>query len=221
VYIALHKPLGVVTTAHDEQGRVTVLDLIKSDVRIFPVGRLDRDSEGLLLLTNDGELAARLTHPRFGLEKEYFVRVPQPLAPDLVRSLARGIELDGQITSPARIDVAAPPLVAGSKHGDHWIRVVIHEGRNRQIRRMLAHVGVPTLRLVRTRIGPLPIGRLKGGESRRLAPGEVERLRLAAGLGTSAQTPIGIGEQPVQRRPATATHNRDGRMAKVPAKRRR
>jgi pseudouridine synthase len=182
VYLALNKPKGVVTTAHDERGRVSVLDLIETSARVFPVGRLDRDSEGLLLLMNDGELAARLTHPRYGLEKEYVVRVPLPPSDEALRLLAEGIELDGTRTAPARVARASPPRAIKAKPDEHWVQVVVHEGRKRQVRRMLAAQGIPTLRLIRVRIGPLRIGELPPGESRPLTNREVESLRRATGL---------------------------------------
>jgi pseudouridine synthase len=180
VYIALHKPAGVVTTARDERGRKTVLDLVQAPgPRIFPVGRLDRDSEGLLLLTNDGDLANRLLHPRFSLDKEYFARVQEVPSQDALDRLARGVSLDGRPTAPAAVELAAPPPVVGPRPNEVWLRLVIHEGRKRQVRRMLAAVGHPVLRLIRTAIGPLRLGNLRPGQWRRLSAQEVAALRRA------------------------------------------
>jgi len=170
VHYLLHKPAGVVTTAHDPSGRPTVLDLVPGTPRVFPVGRLDADSEGLLVLTNDGDLAQRLTHPSFGVEKEYLVETEGALPAGALRRLRRGIELDDGITAPATVGVVAPGV----------IRIVIHEGRNRQIRRMCEAVGHPVRRLVRTRIGPVSDARLRAGQWRELRPSEVRALARAA-----------------------------------------
>ncbi|MDP1806859.1 MAG: pseudouridine synthase [Acidimicrobiales bacterium] len=166
----LNKPRGVVTTASDPQGRPTVVELVPAEPRIFPVGRLDTDTEGLLLLTNDGDLAHRLTHPSFGVEKEYLAQVDGSPTPAELRRLRHGIELDDGMTAPAKASLTAPGAV----------RLVIHEGRNRQVRRMLEAVGYPVTRLVRTRIGPLADRRLKPGEWRVLELEEVRALEAAA-----------------------------------------
>jgi 23S rRNA pseudouridine2605 synthase len=170
VHYLLHKPAGVVTTAHDPSGRPTVLELVPDTPRVFPVGRLDADSEGLLVLTNDGDLAQRLTHPSFGVEKEYLVETEGALSAGALRRLRRGIELDDGITAPATVGVVAPGV----------IRIVIHEGRNRQIRRMCDAVGHPVGRLVRTRIGPISDPRLRAGQWRALRGPEVRALARAA-----------------------------------------
>ncbi|HEV3401680.1 MAG TPA: pseudouridine synthase [Acidimicrobiales bacterium] len=178
VYYLLNKPVGVVTTASDPQGRTTVVDLVPAEPRVFPVGRLDADTEGLLLLTNDGDLAHRLTHPSFGVEKEYLVEVEgTPTRGDL-RRLREGVELDDGPTAPARVSLVAPNAV----------RMVIHEGRKRQVRRMCAAVGHPVVRLVRTRIGPLVDRRLPPGQWRPLAVEEVRALEQAA-ADSAASTP--------------------------------
>jgi 23S rRNA pseudouridine2605 synthase len=170
VHYLLHKPAGVVTTAHDPHGRPTVLELVPDEPRVFPVGRLDADSEGLLVLTNDGDLAQRLTHPSFGVEKEYLVETDgMPTAGEL-RRLRQGVRLDDGMTAPATVGVVAPGV----------IRIVIHEGRNRQVRRMCDAVGHPVRRLVRTRIGPLSDNQLKAGRWRVLEPAEVRTLARAA-----------------------------------------
>lgn len=170
VYYLLNKPVGVVTTASDPQRRPTVVDLVPVEPRVYPVGRLDVDSEGLLLLTNDGELTHRLTHPSFGVEKEYLVEVEGSPSPGAVRRLREGVELEDGMTAPAQ---AAPV-------GDRALRIVIHEGRNRQVRRMCAAVGHPVRRLVRTRIGPIAERTLKPGEWRPLTLAEVRALEKAA-----------------------------------------
>ncbi len=171
VHYLLHKPAGVVTTADDPQGRPTVLDLVPDDVRVFPVGRLDFDTEGLLLLTNDGELAHRLTHPSFGIDKEYLAQVRGRPSRGALRRLREGVELEDGLTAPARVS----ELELGV------LRIVIHEGRNRQVRRMCEAVGHPVERLVRTRIGPLVDRRLGPGEWRRLDQDEVRALERATG----------------------------------------
>jgi len=166
----LNKPRGVVSTASDPQGRPTVVDLVPAVPRIFPVGRLDTDTEGLLILTNDGDLAHRLTHPSFGVDKEYLAQVDGTPTPADLRRLRFGIELEDGITAPARASVVS----AGA------VKLTIHEGRNRQVRRMLEAVGHPVLRLVRTRIGPLADRRLRPGEWRVLEIEEVRALEAAA-----------------------------------------
>ncbi|HVB92825.1 MAG TPA: pseudouridine synthase [Acidimicrobiales bacterium] len=170
VHYVLNKPAGVVSTAEDTHGRTTVVELVPDDPRVFPVGRLDMDSEGLLLLTNDGRLTHRLTHPSFGVPKEYLVEVEgEPSASD-VRHLREGVDLDDGPTAPARVAVVAPTL----------LRIVIHEGRNRQVRRMCEAVGHPVVRLVRTRIGPLTDPTLEPGAWRPLTIDEVRALAAAA-----------------------------------------
>ncbi|MEM7326484.1 MAG: pseudouridine synthase [Actinomycetota bacterium] len=165
----LNKPAGVVTTASDPQGRRTVVDLVPSEPRVFPVGRLDRDTEGLLLLTNDGDLAHRLTHPSFGVEKEYLAEVANPLSRQAVRRLREGVELEDGMTAPAKAAIVEPNL----------LRLTIHEGRNRQVRRMCDAVGCPVVRLVRSRIGPLVDPKLKPGFSRPLTGDELLELQRA------------------------------------------
>lgn len=171
VYVAVHKPAGYVSTARDPEGRPTVLDLVAAGARLYPVGRLDWDSEGLILLTNDGELAHRLTHPRFGVEKEYHALVEGHPNQLTLRRLAAGIVLADGVTAPARVRRVRPDVA-----GD-WVAVTIHEGRNRQVRRMFDAVGHPARRLVRVRFGPLELGELAVGASRELAEEEVGALR--------------------------------------------
>ncbi|MDQ6614230.1 MAG: rRNA pseudouridine synthase, partial [Actinomycetota bacterium] len=170
VYYLLNKPARVVSTAADPEGRPTVVDLVPGEPRVFPVGRLDFATEGLLVLTNDGELTQHLTHPRFGVAKEYVAVVDGRPSPADVRRLREGVDLDDGRTAPARVNLLAPDT----------LRIVIHEGRNRQIRRMCDAIGHPVQRLVRTRIGPLTDRRLAPGAWRLLTPAEVRGLAEAA-----------------------------------------
>jgi 23S rRNA pseudouridine2605 synthase len=170
VYYLLNKPVGVITTSDDPHGRETVLELVPAEPRVYPVGRLDLDSEGLLLITNDGALTHRLTHPSFGVEKEYLVEVRGELTDAELRRLRTGVELDDGMTAPAKVGQPQPSL----------LRVTIHEGRNRQVRRMCDAVGHPVVRLVRTRIGPLRDPALKPGTWRSLTIDEVRALSKAA-----------------------------------------
>ena len=158
-HLLLHKPAGVVTTAHDPQGRPTVVQLVPNEPRVVPVGRLDADTTGALLLTNDGALAHRLAHPRYGVEKVYEVEVEGEPDDDVVRRLADGVQLEDGLTAPARA---------------RRLR------RNRQVRRMLEAVGHPVVRLHRSGYGGLTLGGLEAGAWRELEPAEVERLRAAA-----------------------------------------
>jgi 23S rRNA pseudouridine2605 synthase len=175
VYYLLNKPPGVVTTAADPHGRPTVIDLVPAEPRVVPVGRLDQDTEGMLLLTNDGDLTLRLTHPRYGVDKEYVAEVEGRPSRGALRRLREGVDLEDGRTAPARVASLAPGL----------LRVVIHEGRKRQVRRMCDAVGHPVVRLVRTRIGPIADRRLRPGEWRRLTIDEVRALERAA---SGAQT---------------------------------
>jgi 23S rRNA pseudouridine2605 synthase len=169
VHYLLNKPAGVVTTASDPQGRPTVVELVPAEPRVFPVGRLDLDTEGLLLLTNDGELAHRIAHPSHGVEKEYLAQVEGRPSRGALRRLREGVELDDGITAPAQASLVEPSLV----------RLVIHEGRNRQVRRMLDAVGHPVVRLIRTRIGPIADDRLRPGSWRELSADELRALERA------------------------------------------
>jgi 23S rRNA pseudouridine2605 synthase len=173
VHYLLNKPAGVVTTASDPQGRPTVVQLVPPEPRVFPVGRLDADTEGLLLLTNDGDLTHRLTHPSFGVEKEYLALVEgTPSAGDL-RRLREGIELDDGVTAPARASLQPPSSLT----------LVIHEGRNRQVRRMCEAIGHPVQRLVRVRVGPIADRRLAPGAWRPLTQDEVRALERSVAPG--------------------------------------
>jgi 23S rRNA pseudouridine2605 synthase len=171
-YFAFHKPAGVVTTMRDPQGRPDIRAFVPEDgPRIFPVGRLDRDTEGLLLLTNDGDLANALTHPRFGVEKEYLAEVEGVPTPKHVGQLRRGVELeDGH--------ARAKSARAAGRSGDRGaVRLVMTEGRKREVRRLLAAVGLPVTRLVRLRVGAVRLGGLPPGELRELTHDEVIALR--------------------------------------------
>ncbi len=172
-YVLLHKPAGVVTTARDPQGRPTVVDLVPREPRVVPVGRLDADTTGALLLTNDGQLAHRLAHPRYGVEKTYVAEVEGEPTDATLRALAAGVDLDDGRTAPARVRRLAPSE----------IELVIHEGRNRQVRRMLDAVGHPVIRLHRSAYAGLTLDGLEPGAWRELEPAEVEALEdLVTGL---------------------------------------
>jgi 23S rRNA pseudouridine2605 synthase len=174
VYYLLNKPTGYVSTASDPEGRPTVVELVPETPRVFPVGRLDYDTEGLMVLTNDGDLTHLLTHPRFGVVKTYLAEVEGDPTPAAVRALREGVELDDGLTAPARVTVV-------QRRGDTAaVELGIHEGRNRQVRRMCEAVGHPVVRLVRTRVGPLRDGSLKPGTWRALTRAEVRRLYEAA-----------------------------------------
>ncbi len=174
VYYLLNKPAGVVTTASDTHGRTTVVDLVPDQPRVFPVGRLDLETEGLLLLTNDGDLAHHLTHPSHGIEKEYLAEVAGgSVAAGKLRALREGVELDDGVTAPAKVAQPSPGV----------LRITIHEGRNRQVRRMCEAVGHPVRRLVRVRIGPLRDQQLAPGAWRLLTADEVRRLSTVAASG--------------------------------------
>jgi 23S rRNA pseudouridine2605 synthase len=157
VYYVLNKPRGVITTSADTHGRPTVLDLVPTEPRVFSIGRLDLETEGLLLLTNDGTLAHRIAHPSHGVDKEYLAEVGGgSVSAGSIRRLREGVELEDGITAPARVSQPQPGV----------LRIVIHEGRNRQVRRMCETVGHPVTRLVRTRIGPITDRTLPPGEWR-------------------------------------------------------
>jgi 23S rRNA pseudouridine2605 synthase len=195
-YIMLHKPAGVVSTAEDTHGRPTVLDLVNVPARVFPVGRLDMDSEGLILLTDDGELAYALTHPSFEVEKEYRVLLDRALTPEALRSWRNGVLLDGEMTAPAWVE-----LIGTAPEGV-WVRIVLREGRKRQIRAVAKLLGYEVRRLIRVREGDLVLGDLPPRAWRHLTDEEVAALR----------THIAKRRPPVERSPGVApssVRNRD------------
>jgi len=182
VHYLLNKPAGVVTTASDPGGRPEIVDLVPAEPRVFPVGRLDLATEGLIVLTNDGALAQLLAHPSHGVEKEYLAELEGDPGPSALRRLREGVEIEpGVVTAPARV----------SRRGPGVVRIVIHEGRYRQVRRMCAAVGHPVVRLVRTRIGPISDSRLSPGTWRELSLDEVRALTAAAG-GPGEPAPDGL-----------------------------
>ena len=222
-YVLLNKPKGVVSTAHDERGRQTVVDLIGARERIYPVGRLDTDSEGMVLLTNDGDWAERVLHPRYGHEREYDVSVVGDLTAEATAQLRNGVRLEEGLAVAARMEVRSRSRAASR------LRVVLHTGWRRQIRRMLAAVGLRTARLVRVRIGNLPLGKLRAGDWRELTPAEIADLArpaehprvprpasTSAGPGASASA---AAKRPLQRamgRPVASRREGFGAAASVP-----
>jgi 23S rRNA pseudouridine2605 synthase len=187
VYYLLNKPRRVVTTARDPEGRPTAVELVPAEPRVFPVGRLDYETEGLLLLTNDGELAQLVTHPRHGIEKAYLAEVSEVPTRATIRTLRDGVALDDGPTAPARVRLV-------QDQGDTAaLEIVVREGRNRIVRRMCEAVGHPVRRLVRTRVGPITDRRLAPGAWRPLRPREVQALYRAA---TEAGTPPGRESDP-------------------------
>lgn len=175
-YVLLHKPAGVVTTARDPQGRPTVVSLVGSELRVVPVGRLDADTTGALLLTNDGALAHRLAHPRYGVPKVYEAEVEGAPGPEALAALRHGVELEDGRTAPARVRVAR------RRQGTTVLELTLHEGRKHQVKRMCAAVGHPVRRLHRRRYSGLDLRGLEPGEWRELTRAELDTLREAAGL---------------------------------------
>jgi len=193
LYILLHKPVNVVTTLADPEGRPTVRMYVPEvRARIYPVGRLDFHSSGLLLLTNDGELALRLTHPRYGIRKTYHAKVKGTPTPETLAQLAAGVRLEEGLTAPARVRVlkgpgdrrqpSDPQTHRLSGADKTWLELTIGEGRKREIRRMCERVGHPVEKLTRVALGPLALGKLAPGEHRMLTPREIFELRCAVGL---------------------------------------
>ncbi len=171
IYLALNKPIGVVTTNADEFGRQTVRDLVDLEGHLYPIGRLDAESEGLVLLTNDGDLANALTHPRYEHEKEYRVLVEGMPSESTLKAWRHGVLLEGKMTAPARVDVI------DAERDRTWLRVVMHEGRKRQIREVAAMLGHRVKYLQRVRIGPIRLTNLKVGQWRHLSASEVKLLQ--------------------------------------------
>lgn len=172
VYYLLNKPAGFISSVTDPQGRPTVVDLVPDVVRVFPVGRLDLDSEGLLIITNDGDLTNLVTHPSRGVDKEYLVHLDAEVSERAISRLRKGVQLDDGLTAPAKV----------TKLSSSLIKIVIHEGRNRQVRRMCETLGYRVLRLIRTRIGPIRDSKLQQGHWRELEASEVIELRNMASL---------------------------------------
>jgi len=179
---ALHKPRGVTTTMRDSHAERDLTAFLPKGVHVFPVGRLDRDTEGLLLLTNDGSLAHRLTHPRYAIEKEYLAEVSKPPSNRQLSRLRRGVELDDGTAKAVDARSAGGAGGRGGAAGRGGVRLVMIEGRKREVRRMLDAVELPVRRLVRVRVGPIRLGKLGPGEVRELEPEDVRALYRAAGL---------------------------------------
>ena len=177
IYIMLHKPRGFITTLSDEMGRKCIAQLVENvGTRVYPVGRLDRDSEGLLLLTDDGEFANALTHPTHHVPKTYRVTVRPSINEEQITKLTTGIEIDGRMTMPSEVRVIE------KKEGRVVLEIIIYEGRNRQIRKMCDALGLEVARLKRTQIGSVKLGMLKQGDWRNLTEEEVHKLTVAASL---------------------------------------
>ena len=201
VVYAVNKPLGVISTADDPEGRRTVVDLIGSEKRLYPVGRLDANSRGLMLVTNDGELANKLSHPRYGVPKTYRVRVRRgsPLGREELQRLANGVELEAGMTRKAEV----------TKTGQREFEIVISEGRNHQIRRMCEAIGRDVGELQRIKFGSLDLGRLKEGTARRLSPEEIKQLWQNVDLGRA-----GTAKKPKDgppKKPRSRGNSRSGR----------
>lgn len=166
VYYLLNKPRGVVSAVTDPDGRRTVVSLVPGGHRLYPVGRLDYDSEGLMLLTNDGDLAYKMTHPRYEIDKTYHVLVKGVMGQKSVGYLESGVTIEGKKTAPAQVQIIE------AQPNNTWIDITIHEGRNRQIRKMCEAVGYPVMRLIRTELGPWKLGDIPSGKFRTLTPAE-------------------------------------------------
>jgi 23S rRNA pseudouridine2605 synthase len=190
-YIKLYKPAGYLSVLHDPRGRPDLSDLVPRMESVHPVGRLDLDSEGLIVLTDDGALTQRLTHPRYEHEKEYLVLVRGTPGEDALQRLREGIVLEDGVTAPAEASLLASTAWGAAPSGSSYLRFVLHEGRKRQIRRMCVAVGHPVERLIRVRIGPVELGDLPPGAYRHLAETELERLRAQVKWHTPDQQPGG------------------------------
>lgn len=176
IYILLNKPVGYITSAKDQFARPTVLDLIKGiSIRVFPIGRLDYDTEGLLLLTNDGDLTYRITHPKHNIQKTYRALLRGKAGDDEIRKFEEGIAIEDYVTSPAKLEIV------GFSKGNSIVNITIHEGKNRQVRKMCASVGHEVIKLSRIRIGKIGLGTLKTGEWRFLTDSEIKYLKALGG----------------------------------------
>jgi 23S rRNA pseudouridine2605 synthase len=221
-YVMLHKPRGAVSSLEAQGDRPTVRDLVPLEERLYPVGRLDVDSEGLIVLTNDGELTDHLTHPRYESEKEYRVLVKGDPDAERLAAWRRGVVLEGTRTAPARVE-REESTAAGT-----WLRVTMHEGRKHQIRDIGQLLGLPVRRLVRVRMGGLTLGRLAPGEWRELRPDEVRRLREPGGPAPRDPRPnprrmrgTAGGQRPASKRPAAAGRRATPKRRGEPTSRRR
>jgi 23S rRNA pseudouridine2605 synthase len=194
-YVALHKPVAIVSSARSERGRASVTDLVRARERLYPVGRLDVDSEGLVLLTNDGAWAERVLHPRYGHEREYDVRVAGEVSEAAIERLRRGVQLEEGVASADRVEVISRDRDEGR------LRLVLRTGWKRQVRRMCAAVGLRVLRLVRVRVGPLALGRLRPGQWRELTAAEVRALAADATRDRGGARPRGATGGPRRTRP--------------------
>lgn len=181
-YIMLNKPRGYVTTVSDELGRKTVMDLVDVDARVYPVGRLDKDSEGLLILTNDGAFANALTHPKHNYAKVYRVTVRPSVNDEMLEKLRNGIEIDGRKTAPCDVNIVT------EEEGRVVLEFILREGRNRQIRKMCDAVGLEVARLKRISIGPVKLGMLQVGKTRRLTDNEVKKLLRSSNPSENQET---------------------------------
>jgi pseudouridine synthase len=180
-YLKLHKPAGYLSVMRDDRGRPALGDLVPDARGLHPVGRLDLDSEGLILLTDDGALTQRLTHPRYEHTKEYLALVLGNPRPEVLRALRAGIELEDGVTSPAHVTRPVETRWGHARRGRTWLRIVIHEGRKRQIRRMCRAIGHRVERLIRVRMGPIELGDLPPGDRRPLTRAELQILRERVG----------------------------------------
>lgn len=211
MYILVNKPRGVLSAARDSRGRKTIVDLVPARSRLYPVGRLDLDSEGLMLLTNDGALALRLAHPRYEHEKEYRVLVAGVPDEAALARLRGGVGLEGGWTRPAQVEVE-------KSDGNTWLRMVLREGRKRQIRRMVEKVGYEVLRLIRVRMGPLRLGDLPPGACRPLTREELAAIRR---IRREDVTPAAVAERVRRPRPAAAGPGRGRRPSGTPRRQQR
>lgn len=207
-YVIVNKPSGFITTTSDERGRRTVMELVSGPERLFPVGRLDRKTEGLLLFTNDGEVANRVMHPRYGLAKEYEVLTPERPSDKSMQQVRAGIQLDGKVITPEEFRI-----VRETTDGV-LLTIVIHEGLNRVVRRMMEVAGIPVERLRRVRVGPLSIAGIPRGAQRDLSDGEVQSLLQAVHLQRDPK--VSPARKPLmgQRTPRSSSPSGDARRAK-------
>ena len=184
VYLAMNKPAGILTTVTDPENRRTVIDILPPGLppHVFPIGRLDRDTEGLLLFTNDGEFAHRMAHPRYEIDKEYMALIHGMIEQAALDELRTGVMIEGKPTASAMVEPSRAPEGYATPSGHMWLRLVIHEGRKRQVRLMCGSVGHPVKTLVRTRISGVTLARLARGKTRVLSPREVADLRAQVGL---------------------------------------